>query len=69
MHCDVEGLADPHSHHGVEDNATEEEGEEEGNRVHSIEAALLFLEDEKKLSEVEEEGRELIDQEHVLSSF
>ena len=68
MYSDVEGLSYPDSDHGVEDYAAEEEGEKEGDCIHSIEAALLLLENEEKLSEVEEEGRELIDQEYILSS-
>lgn len=66
MHSDVEGLAYPDSHDGVEDYAAEEESEEESDRINSIEAALLLLEDQEELPEVEEEGRELIDQQHVL---
>ena len=62
MHSDEEGLAYPDSHHSVEDYAAEEESEEESDRVHSIKTALLLLEDKEELPEVEEKGRELIDQ-------
>lgn len=54
---------------GVEDYAAEEEREEEQDGVPLVQTAFVHFEDEQELPKVQEDGRELIDQKHVLSQI